>query len=79
VTDPACNMLAPPLAVRHADLTRLGADCRWASVCPACGEGTLGVIRDPDTLLLRMVDCCMPCAQHVVYEDIEDMRRRDAP
>jgi len=71
----SANLHADPIHVKHADLTRSSDDSRYRSECPVCGDGTLRVYRDPETLELLALDRCILCGQRVIYDDIEDLKR----
>lgn len=78
MSDELANLLAPCIDVIHFQLTPMSEKAnKWASICPACKAGTLGVGRDRKTLVLQELDRCLLCGQQVRYLDIEDMRRRD--
>lgn len=72
--------LTPPpiMDVVHFELTPADGEAnKLASICPACHFGTLGVIRDPETLMIREYDCCLFCGQRVRYLDVAEMREKD--
>lgn len=73
------NVGAPTIAIAHSSLTRYNDESAYKSKCPACKEGVLLVMRDQKTLELRKDDRCILCAQHVIYSDIDELRRKDGP
>lgn len=50
---------------------------KLASICPACKEGSLGMVRRVTDFVLEPFDVCLLCGQQVVYTDIEDVRAQD--
>ena len=72
-------MAKPAVQVEHFLLTPAFPDKanKLASLCPACGEGVLGVVRHAHTLEIQPQDICLLCGQVVVYADVADMRRKD--
>jgi len=65
-----------PIHVKHADLTRSEADSMFKSECPVC-DGMLLVARDQRTFELRAEDRCILCGQRFVYDDIEELRKKE--
>ena len=61
--------------VYHNKLKR-SDDSYYRSECPFCGDGLFLVGRNIETHELEHMDVCVTCAQRVIYEDIEDMRKR---
>lgn len=53
-----------------------GYNNQWKSECPFCNIGLFLLGRNDDGIL-KEIDCCVHCGQHVLYLDIEDMRRFD--
>lgn len=69
------NRDAEPIEVYHADLKRASDESPYRSKCPVAGcDGVLLVSRD-HTFDLKAHDCCISCAQPVIYLDIKRMRR----
>ncbi len=78
MVEPGCNLGKPPLELEHFRLSP--ADKRsnkWASVCPACKEGILGVKRNFVTLKIERRDTCLLCGQIVIYVDVTEMWAKD--
>jgi hypothetical protein len=77
VTGPPKRLNEPRLAVRHADLKRVG-NRAYASECVHndC-EGLLLVVRHHDTMELEAHDRCCLCGQPVCYIDIDEMQKRE--
>ena len=72
------NIFASVIEVIHFRLNPASKEPnKWASECPICKEGELGVRRDPKTYLLQEYDNCLLCGQPVKYLDIEEMREND--
>jgi len=72
------NLHKSILQVTHHELTPMDdRPNKWASICPACNKGTLGVRRHPETFRLEVHDLCTLCGQLIEYKDIEDMRNKD--
>lgn len=66
-----------PKRVRHSDLKRYSDDSAYKSVCPECGEGILGMRRDRQKFELEHWDNCPSCGQVFIYEDIEELRKKE--
>lgn len=72
------NLLKPIMEVAHHSLDPIDPEPnKLASKCPVCKKGTLGCIRDRETLILCQYDCCSLCGQRVIYTDIEKLRSGD--
>ena len=72
------NLKNPIRQVFHTDLDpESSIPNKLASICPVCKEGSLGVRRDPQTLILQEIDICTLCGQRVQYLDIEKLRSQD--
>jgi uncharacterized protein (DUF983 family) len=69
------NINEPIKKIKHSELLRTG-DSAYRSACPECEEGTLLVMRDPNTFQLSPVDRCLLCGQTFEYVDIKEMRAR---
>jgi predicted RNA-binding Zn-ribbon protein involved in translation (DUF1610 family) len=67
----------PPKHVKHAELVSLSYDSIYKKVCPACDDGMLLVTRNQKTLELSAEDRCILCGQQFIYDDIEEMRKRE--
>ena len=77
--NPAETYNLEPLKVRHADLERSSEESCYKSKCPECEDGVLLIRRDPDTAVLMAEDTCISCARRFIYEDIEDLRKKERP
>jgi uncharacterized protein (DUF983 family) len=71
------NTKAEPLHVLHAQLKRSDEESRYRSHCPVCTEGVLFLRRDQKTLVLLAEDNCIACGQRIIYDDIEELRKKD--
>ena len=74
---PPMNLRAKTLRVKHAELRRADDNSVWRKECPACANGILLVRRGTEDAVLQADDRCISCGQHVVYDDIEIMRKND--
>ena len=74
---PGQNLDKPIYEIEHYLLEPINYPNCWASVCPVCEEGTLGVRRDMKTLVFQEIDICTLCGQRVKYTDIDNMRSKD--
>ena len=71
------NFSNESIHVKHSDLTRFNHDSMYKSECPVCENGILLFYRDQETLELLPEDRCVSCGQRVIYDDIEELRRRE--
>lgn len=70
------NLDKPIRRVRHADLERDGPG-KYASTCPVCKIGRMGMRRRQSDSVLLEIDVCMYCGQQFEYTDIAELRLKD--
>ena len=66
-----------PIQVKHSELDRDSSNSIYRSECPVCKIGILLVRRDDDSFVLKAEDRCILCGQKFVYDDIDEMRKKD--
>lgn len=66
----------PTIHVNFYSLERYSEESSFKSVCPTCKDGMLLMGRDFTTGELLHVDCCVQCGQTVIYDDIEEVRKK---
>jgi len=71
------NIEEPIMAVDHATLEHADSFSYWRRNCPKCKVGELLVMREDVTYALSGADRCVLCGQRFVYNDIEDLRKKD--
>ena len=76
--DIPANLNKPVEHVNWADLKRFG-EGTYKSWCPFCDAGVLLMRRDQETFILEAEDNCIKCGQMVIYDDIEDLRKKEQP
>jgi hypothetical protein len=62
--------------LEHKKLKR-SDESPYRSECPFCDDGVFLIRRDEKTFELLELDNCISCGQHVVYKDIEDLRKEE--
>lgn len=70
------NLSKPKIHVVWFELTPAGKPNQWRSDCPTCKTGLLVCQRNNEGVLVAE-DRCNLCGQTVIYDDLEDMRRKD--
>lgn len=70
------NAEKPPIHVKHSQLERVSEHSIFKSRCPKCKQGVLLIYRD-EQMRLMTHDRCLLCAQAFIYDDIEELRKRD--
>ncbi len=70
------NLCNSPVKIIHSELKRADDNSIFRSICPVCELGTLLVKRDNITLKITAEDHCLLCGQHVVYTDIDELKKK---
>jgi hypothetical protein len=66
----------PTIHVKFYSLERYSEEANFKSFCPTCNNGILLMGRDFVTGELLPSDCCVQCGQVVIYDDIEEVRKK---
>jgi len=62
--------------VNHADLKQEG-DSMFRVRCPECDQGVLFMRRSFKTLRLLNWDICPSCSMRFIFDDINELRKRE--
>lgn len=65
-----------PIHVNFYSLQRYSEESNFKNVCPSCKDGILLMSRDNATGELLPNDFCVQCGQVVIYDDIDEVRKR---